>query len=194
MDLTTAIITALGLAGAAGLNAYVPLLVVGVLGRTGVLELPAPYDALASWPVLVTLAVLLAIEVLADKVPGVDSVNDVVQTVVRPAAGALLAAGALGIGTDLPAWVGVVAGILAAGGVHATKATVRPAVNVATGGLGGPAVSVVEDVTSLVASVLAVLAPLLLVVVVLLGAVLGVSWWRRRRRAQPRTTTSDTPP
>jgi hypothetical protein len=165
-----------------------------VLGRTGVLELPAPYDVLASWPVLVTLGVLLAVEVLADKVPGVDSVNDVVQTVVRPAAGALLAAGALGIGTDLPAWVGVVAGILAAGGVHATKATVRPAVNVATGGVGGPAVSVVEDVTSLVASVLAVLAPLLLVVVVVVAGLLGVTWWRRRRRAQPRTTTSDTPP
>jgi hypothetical protein len=195
VDLTTAIITALGLAGAAGLNAYVPLLVVGVLGRTGVLDLPAPYDALASWPVIAVLGVLLAIEVLADKVPGVDSVNDVVQTVVRPAAGALLAAGALGIGTDLPPWVGVVAGILAAGGVHATKATVRPAVNVATGGVGGPAVSVVEDVTSLVASVLAVLAPLLLVVVLVVAGVAGVSWWRRRRRrAQPRTTTSDTPP
>jgi len=181
VDPVTAIITGLGLAGSAGLNAYVPLLVVGVLGRTGVLHLGAPYDALTSTPVLIVLGVLFAIEFLADKVPGVDSVNDVVQTVVRPLAGALLFAGSIGVLTVLPPWVGLVAGIVTAGGVHATKATARPAITVATGGVGGPVVSLVEDVTALVASVLAVLAPLVLVVVVLAVAWLGMRWWRRRR-------------
>jgi hypothetical protein len=125
--------------------------------------------------VLVVLGVLFAIEFLADKVPGVDSVNDVVQTVVRPAAGAVLMAGSLGIGTDLPPWVGVVAGIITAGGIHATKAAARPVVNVSTAGVGGPVVSLVEDGVSLVASLLAVLAPLLLVVLVA-----GLAWWGRR--------------
>lgn len=175
MDPVTAVITGLGLAGAAGLNAYVPLLVVGVLGRFGVLQLSAPYDSLSDTPVLVALGVLFAIEFLADKVPGVDSVNDVVQTVVRPAAGAVLMAGSLGIGTDLPPWVGVVAGIITAGGIHATKAAARPVVNVSTAGVGGPVVSLVEDGVSLVASLLAVLAPLLLVVLVA-----GLVWWARR--------------
>lgn len=184
MDLTTAVITALGLAAAAGLNAYVPLLVVGVLDRLGVIDLPSSYDGISSTPVLVVLAVLLAVEFFADKVPGVDSVNDVIQTVVRPAAGALLAAGALGVGTDLPPWVGIVAGLLAAGGVHAGKAAVRPVVNVTTGGVGAPVVSAVEDGTSLVASLLAILAPLLLVVVVVVGVVAARSWWRRRREAR----------
>ncbi|MFN8167932.1 MAG: DUF4126 domain-containing protein [Candidatus Nanopelagicales bacterium] len=184
MDLTTAVITALGLAAAAGLNAYVPLLVVGVLDRLGVIDLPSSYDGSSSTPVLVVLAVLLAVEFFADKVPGVDSVNDVIQTVVRPAAGALLAAGALGVGTDLPPWVGIVAGLLAAGGVHAGKAAVRPVVNVTTGGVGAPVVSAVEDGTSLVASLLAILAPLLLVVVVVVGVVAARSWWRRRREAR----------
>ncbi|HET7901499.1 MAG TPA: DUF4126 domain-containing protein [Candidatus Nanopelagicales bacterium] len=175
MDPVTAVITGLGLAGAAGLNAYVPLLVVGLLGRAGILHLTAPYDSLTDTPVLVVLGVLFAIEFLADKVPGVDSVNDVVQTVVRPAAGAVLMAGSLGIGTDLPPWVGVVAGIITAGGIHATKAAARPVLNVSTAGVGGPVVSLVEDAVALAASLLAVLAPILLVVVVA-----ALVWWLRR--------------
>jgi hypothetical protein len=191
VDPVTAIITGLGLAGSAGLNAYVPLLVVGLLGRTGVLHLAAPYDGLTSTPVLIVLGVLFAIEFLADKLPGVDSVNDVVQTVVRPLAGALLFAGSIGVGTDLPPWVGFVAGIITAGGVHATKATARPAITVATGGVGGPVVSLVEDATALVASLLAVLAPLLLVVVVVVAVLLARRWWRRRR--ERRAARSEAP-
>ena len=184
MDPLTAVLTGLGLAGSAGLNAYVPLLVVGLLGRVDVLHLTAPYDGLASTPVLAVLAVLFAVEFFADKVPGVDSVNDVIQTVVRPLAGAVLFAGSIGIGTDLPTWVGVVAGIVAAGGVHATKAVARPAINVSTAGVGGPVVSLVEDATSLVASLLAVLAPFVLVVLVLVAVLVGRRWWRRRRAAR----------
>ncbi len=183
MDPVTAVITGLGLAGAAGLNAYVPLLVVGLLGRLGVLHLSAPYDSLSDTPVLIVLGVLFAIEFLADKVPGVDSVNDVVQTVVRPAAGAVLMAGSLGIGTDLPPWVGVVAGIITAGGIHATKAAARPVVNVSTAGVGGPVVSLIEDAVSLAASLLAVLAPLLLLVFVA-----GLVWWLRRMWVRRRET------
>jgi hypothetical protein len=185
VDPVTAIISGLGLAGAAGLNAYVPLLVVGLLGRAGVLHLTAPYDSLTDTPVLAVLAVLLAIEFFADKVPGVDSVNDVVQTVIRPLAGAVLMAGSLGIGTDLPPWVGVVAGIVTAGGIHATKAVARPAINVSTAGVGGPVVSLVEDAVALVASLLAVLAPVLLVVFVA-----ALVWWVRRLWVRRRASRS----
>lgn len=191
MDATTAVLTGLGLATAAGLNAYVPLLVVGLLGRLGVLDLSAPYDSLSSTPALIVLGVLLVIEVLADKVAGVDSINDVVQTVVRPAAGAVLFAGSLGLLTDLPPWVGVVAGILVSGGVHATKAAVRPAVTVSTAGVGNPVVSAVEDAVSLVVSVLAVLAPVLMAVLLVISGALLWRWWsrRRRRRTTPAATT-----
>jgi hypothetical protein len=184
VDPLTAVLTGLGLAGSAGLNAYVPLLVVGVLGRLDVVHLTAPYDGLTATPVLVVLGVLFAVEFLADKVPGVDSVNDIVQTVVRPVAGAVLFAGSIGIGTDLPTWVGVVAGIVAAGGVHVTKAAARPAINVSTAGVGGPVVSLAEDATALVASLLAVLAPFVLVVVVVAAVWVGRRWWRRRRTAR----------
>ena len=137
------------------------------------------------------LAVLLAVEVLADKVAGVDSINDVIQTVVRPAAGAVLFAGSIGLLTDLPPWVGVVAGLLVAGGVHATKAAVRPAVTVSTGGLGNPVVSAIEDAVSLVVSVLAILAPVLMAVLLVIG---GAAVALVAARRVPATPAPPSPP
>jgi hypothetical protein len=168
MELVAAVVTGFGLAGAAGLNAYIPLVVVGLLDRFEVITLADPYDVLSSTAVLIVLGILLLIEVLVDKVPAVDTVNDAIQTVIRPVAGAVLFAASTGAFTSSPDWLLFVAGLLAAGGVHATKATVRPAVNVSTAGVGAPVVSTVEDVVSAVASILAVLAPLLLILFVIL--------------------------
>ena len=194
MDVATAILTGLGLAGAAGLNAYIPLLVVGLVARLGLVELSAPYDLLESTPVLVALAVLLAVEVVADKVPAVDSLNDAVQTFVRPAAGAVLFAGSVGIGSDLAPEVGLIAGLLAAGGVHATKAAARPVVNVGTAGVGGPVVSVAEDVASVLTSLVAIFVPVLVLVLLV-----GFGWLvfvvaSRRRRAQKRRESGSSMP
>lgn len=172
MDVTNAALMGFGLAAAAGLNAYIPLLVVGLMERFDVIVLGSPYDSLASTPALVVVGVLLAIELVADKVPAVDSANDLIQSFVRPVAGAVLFAGSIGVLPHAPAWVGVLAGLATAGSVHATKAAVRPAINVSTGGLGAPVVSTIEDVVSTVASILAVLAPLLLA-----GFVALVTWW-----------------
>ena len=84
------VLTATGLALAAGLNAWIPLLVIGALDRfTGLVELPAGWEWLSNEWVLLILLVLLVVEVVADKVPGLDSLNDIVQTVVRPTAGGL---------------------------------------------------------------------------------------------------------
>lgn len=182
MEIATVVLTGLGLSGAAGLNAYIPLFVVGLLGRFDVIELASPYDVIASTPVLVAVGVLLAIEVVADKVPAVDSANDVIQTVLRPVAGALLFAGSVGALSDAPPWLGFVAGLLTAGGVHTAKAAARPVLNVGTGGVAAPVVSTIEDGLSLVATLLALLAPLLILVLVA-----AVAWglarlWRRRGR------------
>lgn len=185
-------LTGTGLATAAGLNAYIPLLVMGALARwTDVLNLPAGWDFLENGWVLAVLAVLLALEVVADKIPGVDSVNDIVQTIVRPAAGGI----AFGAGsssqtavvTDPEAfvqsgqWVPVVVGIVLALVVHGAKATARPVVNAATLGAGAPVASTVEDATSAGLSFAAILAPLL-VLVALVGLVVVWLRFRRRRR------------
>jgi len=188
VDLTTAILTGLGLSAAAGLNAYIPLLLVGLLGYFDVVTLPEPYDALEIPWVLAILAVLLAVEVLADKIPVVDSVNDVIGTVIRPAAGAVLFAGSTGLIGDFPPAVSVVLGIITAGTVHGAKAAARPVFNAGTGGVAAPFVSVAEDGISLALALVAVFVPVL-VVVMLAGLMWLFLRWYRRRRARDRITS-----
>jgi hypothetical protein len=162
------IVSAFGLAGAAGLNAYIPLLIVAILGRAEVLKLNAPFDALTSWWAIGALIILLIIEVVVDKVPGADHVNDAVQTFVRPAAGAILFAANAGVIRDASPVLALIVGLILAFGVHATKAATRPVINATTVGLGAPVMSVMEDVTSAVASLLAIYAPLLFVLFALI--------------------------
>ncbi len=181
------VLSGLTLAAPAGVNAYIPLLTVAVAERLGWIRLEPPYDLLGSWWVIAIIAALLAVEVIADKVPAVDHANDVVQTVVRPAAGGLLAVSASGQGTVSP-YVLLVAGILIAGGVHAVKATARPAVNVSTAGVGTPVVSAVEDAGALVMTLLALIAPLVALVAIISAVVLVlllVRRWRRQSRQGP---------
>src|SRR5688572_1166484 len=84
-------LTGTGLAASAGLNAYIPLLAVGLLGRyTELIGLPSTWQWLENPWVLGILVVLLAVEMVADKIPAVDHVNDVLQTVVRPTSGGLV--------------------------------------------------------------------------------------------------------
>jgi hypothetical protein len=176
------IFTAFGLSASAGLNAYLPLLVVALMARlTGVITLSPPYDLLTNGWVILVIAVLLAIEVLADKIVAVDTANDILQTFIRPTAGAVLFAGSASVISDVHPVLALICGLLVAGGVHAVKATVRPVVTATSGGVLNPAVSTVEDVAALVMSVLAILVPLL--AAFLLGATfVAILWWLRRRR------------
>lgn len=190
------LLTGTGLATAAGLNAALPLLVLGGLDRwTGLVELPEEWAWLSDGWVLAVLAVLLLLDVAADKIPGVDHVNDLVQTVLRPTAGGLaFGAGAgsqtaavtdpAGVVTS-SAWVPVVLGIVLALAVHAAKALARPIVNATTLGLGTPLVSAAEDATSLALTLGAVLVPLVVVVLLALLLWAGLRVWRRRA-APPR--------
>jgi len=187
-------LTGTGLAASAGLNAYIPMLVVGLLGRySDLITLPAGWRWLTNgWVVLILLA-LLAVEVVADKVPALDSVNDVVQTVVRPTSGGLVF-GASSVSqtatvTDPSAffrssqWVPIAVGVVIALGVHGLKATARPVANVATAGVAAPVISTVEDVVSTVLSLVAVILPIL-VLVGLVFLALGFRWLFRRRAAR----------
>jgi hypothetical protein len=174
------IFTAFGLSTSAGLNAYLPLLIVALTARfTNLITLHAPFDWLTNWWVIGLLAVLLLIEIFADKVPLVDHANDVIQTVVRPAAGAILFAANANVVTDVHPALALGAGLLLAGGVHTAKATVRPVVTATTGGLGNPVVSTIEDVVALVVSVLSILLPVLTFIALV---VLVIVIWRKWRR------------
>ncbi len=169
MDALLAIFSAFGLSASAGLNAYIPLLVVALLARyTNLIHLSAPWDTLSNpWVILVLLA-LAGVEFFADKVPAVNHINDAIQSFVRPAAGAVVFAASTGVVDNAHPVLALIAGLLVAGGVHATKTlAVRPAVTATTGGLGNTPVSIVEDLFSTVVSLLAVALPALLAVVLL---------------------------
>ncbi len=176
--------TAFGLSTAAGLNAYIPLLVVALLSRTTTLiTLNEPYDALTSWWVIGVLGVLMAVEILVNKVPVADTVDDILHTFVRPAAGAILFAASTNVIGLHPA-LAAVCGVILAGGVHAAKTAARPVVTATTAGVGNPVVSTVEDAVSFITSVVAVVAPYLVVVLLVILASVVIWWLARRRRAR----------
>lgn len=179
----TNVVTAFGLATAAGLNAYLPLLVVALLARfTDLLTLEPPWDTLESWWVIGILAVLLAIELLVDKVPAVDSINDVIQTFIRPVAGAILFAASAGIVSEASPVLALVCGLLISGGVHAAKATARPIVTGTTAGTLNPIVSVLEDIFSLLVAILAIVVPALALLILAAVLIWFIRWRMRRRR------------
>jgi len=182
----TNLATAFGLSTSAGLNAYIPLLVVSLVARyTDLITLREPWDALTSGWVIGVLVILLLIEILVDKIPAVDSINDVIQTVVRPVAGAILFAASSNVISDIHPVLALICGLILAGGVHAVKATARPAITGLTGGTGNALVSTAEDLLAAVTSLLAVLFPVLLVILLIL-CVLIIGWWLWRR-AQARS-------
>jgi hypothetical protein len=193
------VLTGAGLAVSAGVNAYIPLLVVGLSARLlDFVSLPAAWRWLENPWILGILGILLLIEFVADKIPVIDSVNDWIQTVLRPTAGGI----AFGSGstattkavTDPIAffstnqWVPIAAGVVLALGVHLGKAASRPLLNTMTAGLAAPFASITEDLGSALTSIAAVLAPIL-VLISLAGIVILALWLgrtiRKRRVAGP---------
>lgn len=164
------IFSAFGLSASAGLNAYIPLLIVSLLAKfTNLIHLSEPWDALTSWWVIGLLIVLSIIEFFADKVPAVNHINDAIQTIIRPAAGAILFAASAHVVTDVHPVLSIGLGLLVAGGVHTVKSVgVRPVVTAATGGAGNVPVSILEDVISTVLSILAIVVPVIVAVILIL--------------------------
>ena len=190
MDVSTALgalFAAFGLAGAAGLNAWFPLLASAVLVRLDVVELAAPFDELSSTTGLVVLGVLTAADFVGDKVPAIDHALHAVGLVVAPISGAVLFAAQTGLETDLPTLVSVTLGALTAGTIHSGRAAIRPASTAATGGIGNPVLSLVEDLGSAGLTLVAFALPLLAVAIVVALLVAVARAWRRVRRFRSRT-------
>jgi len=180
------VLSAFGLAASAGLNAYIPLLILAVVARfTNWIELSQPWDALTSWWVIGALAILTLIEFFADKVPAFNHVNDVVQTFIRPAAGAVLFAASTGTVSHIEPVVAIIAGVVVAGAVHTVKAAaVRPMVTATTAGAGNAPVSIVEDLIAMLISILAILIPVILAAMIILITAYIIWWLWRRANAE----------
>lgn len=188
MELLLNIFSAFGLSASAGLNAYIPLLVVGSIAHyfPDALALNKPFDLLANPWILILLGILVIIEMIADKVPAVNHINDIIQTVVRPAAGAVAFAASADVITDISPVLALACGLLVAGSVHTVKAAaVRPAVTATTGGTANTPVSIAEDIIAFFSSVLAVMLPIVMgTILIILLAMLIWWWWRRTDKPQ----------
>lgn len=186
------VFSAFGLSASAGLNAYIPLLVISLLSKfTDLITLREPWSALESWWIIGLLIVLSVIEFFADKFPAVNHVNDIIQSFIRPAAGAVAFAASAKVVTDVHPVLSLGLGVLVAGGVHAAKSlALRPAVTLATGGAGNVPVSMAEDLTSTIVSILAVVVPVVIACIL----VLVTAWFiwliyarmKRREEAEAR--------
>lgn len=182
------------LAASAGLNAWMPLFLLGLADRfIPAVELPSGWAWLSGDVTLWILGGLLVLEIVADKIPAVDSVNDVVQSLLRPTSGGIAfgaGASAQTIAVDDPssffadnAWVPIVAGIVIALVVHVVKASGRVAANTMTGGLAAPVMSTAEDGASFALAAAAIIVPVL-AVVLLAGLIVAAVLLVRRRRAR----------
>ena len=185
MEALFGIMTAFGLSASAGLNAYIPLLVVGVIAHyTKWITLNPPYDTLANPWVLIVVGILLIVEMLADKIPAINHVNDIIQTGIRPAAGAIIFAASAHAITNVNPVIAIVCGLLISGSVHVVKsAAIRPAVTATTGGAANVPVSIAEDVVATGVSILSIIVPALVIVFLVIVVALIIWWfWRRAQR------------
>jgi uncharacterized membrane protein len=182
MELLTGIFTAFGLSASAGLNAYIPLLLVGLLARyTDLIHLNSPWDTLSNPWIVLMLCILVIIEMLADKIPAVNHLNDVIQTLIRPAAGAIAFAASANVVTNVSPVLALACGLLIAGTVHVAKAgAVRPMVTATTAGAGNIPISIAEDVVSTVLSFLAIVLPVLVGTLLIVLAAFIIYWLYRR--------------
>lgn len=166
------VLMGVGLAACAGLRAFLPLLVVGIAGRLDWIPLTSRFEWLSGWPALIVFGVAVVVEVLADKVPLVDNLLDVLQGFVKPIAGTILMASVV---TEMePAHrvaLALILGAGTAGAVQITKAKLRLVSSTTTAGAGNPVLSVGEDAGSLVGSILALAAPLVLIAILVASAV-----------------------
>lgn len=187
MTLVFAALTGLALAACAGLRVFLPLFAAGAAARFFDWPLASSVAWLAGDAALVTFGVASVVEMAADKIPALDHVLDVAQTFLAPAAGAVVAVGALGELSPASALaLGIITGAPIAGGVHLLSAATRVQSSVFTLGTGNPVLSVLEDLLAGLGVILAFLVPLAVVVGIGIVA-LAIRRWRRSRAASAAT-------
>ncbi|MBC8091249.1 MAG: DUF4126 domain-containing protein [Pseudonocardia sp.] len=169
---------------ASGINAYLVVVVLGVLGRFGGIE--AVPEALTRTDVLIVAGILCLVEFVADKIPYVDSAWDAISTAIRPTAGAVIGLLIAGDATSLEQAVLAASGGAAALVSHLVKGGLRLIVNTSPEPVTNIGVSLGEDVAVVGVTTLTVLAPQvafgIAAVLLVIGIVLLVLLWTRVRR------------
>ena len=164
----------MGVAWASGINLYAAILVLGIMGATGNINLPPQLVVLSDPLVIGAAGVMYVTEFFADKVPGVDTGWDTIQTFIRIPVGALLAAAAVG---DVNPPVAIAAAILGGGmaaSTHATKSGARVLINTSPEPFTNWAASLGEDIAVVVGLWTALYYPWLFVIFLVLFILLLV--------------------
>jgi hypothetical protein len=181
VDSVTGYFTALGLSTAAGLNAYIPLLAVGLFSRfTDLIDLPEPWDRLGDPLVLGIVALLGLADFIGDKVPVVDHGLHLLGMAVAPVVGGILAL-ATADAIDIEPGFAVVLGVAAALATQFGRTAARPAATVTTAGAGNSVVSLGEDGASGTLSVTAVLWPVVAAILAVIVLIAVFLLWRKWR-------------
>lgn len=176
-----------GLSASSGLNAYLPLLILALADRfTTVVQLETPYNFLSSgWGILILL-IILPLELIPDKIARIDHLNDLLHTAIRPASGAIAFMAYSSQDDELQPVLGLVLGLLVAGGVHWLKSSNRPHITLTTKGIGNPFASIVEDALSVILALLAVFLPISNVIALPFAAWFLMRTYRRMRSGETR--------
>ena len=169
MDVLETLTLALGASWASGINLYATVAVLGFLNLFGIITLPENLQILSS-PMVLGIAVLMYfIEFFADKIPGVDSIWDVLQTFIRVPAGAMMAAGAvsgfdIGVGEEIQTGIAMLLGGSIATGAHLTKAGTRAVINTSPEPASNWFASIFEDILVFTGISMAVFKPIIFIV------------------------------
>ncbi|MDM7951008.1 DUF4126 domain-containing protein [Hydrogenophaga sp.] len=145
MDMPSLLALAAALGWASGFRLYAVVFLVGAAGAAGWISLPPGLMVLQHPALLLASGFMLFMEFFADKIPGVDSVWDILNSVIRIPAGAALAAGALGADGATMALVGALLGGGLAATSQAAKTTTRAAINTSPEPFSNLAMSLLED-------------------------------------------------
>ncbi len=167
MEWFSTLTLALGSAWTSGINLYATVSVLGLLQKFSAIKLPGGLEVLDNWWIIGIAGGLYIVEFIADKVPYVDSVWDVIHTFIRVPAGAVMAYSAT---TEMNSAVVVVATMLGGGlalSSHGTKAALRAGANLSPEPVSNWVLSIVEDIIAFVGAILSVIAPILIAIVLI---------------------------
>lgn len=168
MDWFATLCLALGTAWTSGINLYATVSVLGLLQKFGSVKLPGGLDVLENWWIIGVAGGLYLVEFVADKVPYVDSVWDVVHTFIRVPAGAVVAYAAT---TEMDPSISTIATLIGGGlafSSHGVKSALRVGANMSPEPVSNWLLSLVEDVIAFVGAILAVFAPIVIAIVLVI--------------------------
>src|SRR6266700_1378829 len=188
METLLSVCVGMGLSAACGFRVFVPLVVMSIAALTGHLTLAHGFEWVGSYPALVAFAVATCVEIAGYDVPWVDNFLDTIATPAAIIAGTLMTASLV---TDLSPFLKWTLAIIAGGGVagmvQGSTAAARGVSSISTGGLGNPLIATAELAASTIASIVAVLAPVLAVALIAMFLlVLSRRFFRKKRRPNPK--------